>query len=793
VTVRHPVRTLLGGLVALACALTVLSLSGTTPSLGTPELEPAADLSQFKAGNIISDAVFYDSGAMTATQVKSFLTLKGSNCRQSSSGPACIKDLIVTTTSRAGDAYCSRYEGARESAAAMIKKVGVACGINPRVLLVMLQKEQGIITQSTATAHEYSRAMGFGCPDSANGGCDSLYYGLFNQVYNAARQFKVYAGNPGRYGHRAGLTNSVRYSPDKACGSSAVLIENQATASLYNYTPYQPTKAALAAGYGAAAPTVINGVKHYCGAYGNRNFYNWFTDWFGSTQVGGRDVDAPVGRLEAVADKGGSVLVRGWAFDPNSPTSPVQLNVFAGGTMIGTDVTDLPRPDVAASNSGVGGQQGFEARLAVAPGKQTICVYPVNIGAGTSNPRLGCATLTITTQTSWNPKGTVTDVRVAGTRLVVEGWSFDPDAPKWPSTIRFYAGSLRVGDIVADDRLSSVARAYPEAGSAHGFTLSTRLAKGKHRVCAYSINKGSGTTSTRLGCRTVTVTAPPLTPAITTGGPVGRLATLDQGGGTGQDVAITGWSFDPDAATAPAAVRIVAGARVLDTVFATSDWADVQKYFPYAGSAHGFRWSGILPHGAYDLCLQGVDQGAGSDTTLGCKAVTVVGDPAANPKGRLASAVASGTDVTVKGWSYDPDALGYALTVRLYDGSTVLGDVVASEQYPDLAQFHPAAGTAHGFSWQGTVPVGHEICAYAINVTYGTTNPGLGCLTPVSSLSTGETEAVPSPTEVPTETTEPTETTGATQTTPAETSASDTGSADAQVPAEPTLTPTETP
>jgi hypothetical protein len=65
---------------------------------------------------------------------------------------------------------------------------------------------------------------------------------------NAARQFMLYSNNPTRYGHVPGRVNSVRFNPDINCGSSNVYIENQATANLYNYTPYQPNQAALNAG-----------------------------------------------------------------------------------------------------------------------------------------------------------------------------------------------------------------------------------------------------------------------------------------------------------------------------------------------------------------------------------------------------------------------------------------------------------------------------------------------------------------------------------------------------------------
>jgi hypothetical protein len=70
----------------------------------------------------------------------------------------------------------------------------------------------------------------------------------------------------------------VRWHPDASCGSGAVHIANNATAALYYYTPYQPNGASLAAGYGAS--------NDRCAAYGNRNFYNYYTDWFGSTGGG---------------------------------------------------------------------------------------------------------------------------------------------------------------------------------------------------------------------------------------------------------------------------------------------------------------------------------------------------------------------------------------------------------------------------------------------------------------------------------------------------------------------------
>ncbi|MET1033119.1 MAG: hypothetical protein ABWX94_01325, partial [Candidatus Saccharimonadales bacterium] len=70
-------------------------------------------------------------------------------------------------------------------------------------------------------------------------------------------------------------SNYIQYNPNANCGGSTVNIQNRSTQALYNYTPYQPSQAVLDAGWGTVD----------CGAYGNRNFYLYFTNWFGSTSA----------------------------------------------------------------------------------------------------------------------------------------------------------------------------------------------------------------------------------------------------------------------------------------------------------------------------------------------------------------------------------------------------------------------------------------------------------------------------------------------------------------------------
>ena len=229
-------------------------------------LIPAAAQASFDPNNIIDDSVFTNANTMSVTDIQNFLNSKVPTCdtwhspvpqySQGAQPPwTCLKD----------------YNDGR-SAAQIIYDAAQHHGINPQVILVTLQKETGLITDSWPYPWQYRTAMGMGCPDGAP--CDSQYYGFANQVDQGTRLLRgVYDQRPGWYlTHWPGV-NSVRYHPNGACGSSQLNL-NRATAALYQYTPYQPNAAALADMYGTGDG---------CSSFGNRNFWRDFTNWFGST------------------------------------------------------------------------------------------------------------------------------------------------------------------------------------------------------------------------------------------------------------------------------------------------------------------------------------------------------------------------------------------------------------------------------------------------------------------------------------------------------------------------------
>ncbi|MBC7763122.1 MAG: DUF4214 domain-containing protein, partial [Candidatus Saccharibacteria bacterium] len=234
----------------------------------------AAVASNFDPGYIISDRLFYDGSLMPQAAIQAFLQSKVS-CGSGAGRPGCLAGYRSDSSSRAADKYCSAYTGgAGELASAILYNVSIACNINPQVLIVMLQKEQGLVTASDPSLNSYRSAMGYGCPDTA--ACDAVYYGFANQVYSAARQLNAYAKSPQSFRYHAGIVNSILTKPAAGCPSQNVFIQNTATAGLYNYTPYVPDAWALASLYGEG---------HECSSYGNRNFWVYFTDWFGSTTI----------------------------------------------------------------------------------------------------------------------------------------------------------------------------------------------------------------------------------------------------------------------------------------------------------------------------------------------------------------------------------------------------------------------------------------------------------------------------------------------------------------------------
>jgi LysM repeat protein len=259
----------------------LLAFIGVTALDTSSPAANAADASRFDPGLIISDSVFYDFGTMKVADIQRFLESKVPTCKAKAGAPTCLRNYVDDELDKPGeDGKClPMVAKPAQTAAQIIYDISHACSINPKVLLVVLQKEQGLIQSVNPTPYMYKAAMGFGCPDSDPAICGKVHSGLFNQLYKAAGQLQWYGDARGSFTYmKVGRTSNVRYSPNASCGTKPVLIKSIATTALYYYTPYTPNDAAMKNLYGSGDS---------CSAYGNRNFWRFYTDWFGSTIGGG--------------------------------------------------------------------------------------------------------------------------------------------------------------------------------------------------------------------------------------------------------------------------------------------------------------------------------------------------------------------------------------------------------------------------------------------------------------------------------------------------------------------------
>jgi hypothetical protein len=702
-----------------AVAVGALLLVGI-PTVVSTEVAQAATASDFKPGNIISDAQFYNGSAMDASSVQNFLNSQVPICRSSY---ACLTTYRQSTPTMAASAgRCDTYPGSgNESAADIIAKVGRACGISQKAMLVLLEKEQSLVTMSNPSQGRFESATGMGCPDTAP--CDSSVAGFFYQVYYAARQFKIYSTSPNSFNHIAGRDNIVRFSPNAACGSSTVYIENLATAGLYNYTPYQPNAAALSNLYGSGDS---------CSAYGNRNFWRIYTDWFGSTT----EPVNPAGSIDefsvSQSSTGATLTVRGWTLDLKSSSKVIEAHVYLtkpDGSTSGTALrADKSRPDIGNAYPGAGANHGYQTTIPVsAGGSYQACVY--GIGLSGNNRLLDCKSVTIAQN---NPQGSLDGLEVTGkgatTAFAVRGWTFDPNIASTAIEAHVYItypdGTRKGTALKANQARPDVSAVYPAAGPNHGFSSTFPISQGgTYEVCVYGIgtywaNKGANAV---LGCQTFNLpSAYPLGSVDSVG-----LVQDDKSA----NIAISGWTFDTGALSTAIPVHVYLtkpdGTTSGYPFVANKQRDDVNRVYG-SGPNHGFSEAiPITAPGVYKACVFGIAVSPLSDGKNSLFSCTTIDASAANPIGSFDSAaVVKATDgtgaLTVAGWSIDQQVPALSTQVHVYvtgpDGVQRGTALVANKTRTDVGRVYPGTGTTHGFTdtLRLSQPGTYSVCAFAI-------------------------------------------------------------------------------
>jgi len=167
---------------------------------------------EFDPNFIIGDQEILDEKSMTLEEIQNLLSSQGG--------------FLATYT-------VTDPNGLTMSAAQAIYDRAINNLVNPKFIIVLLQKEQSLIEAKSPSQSNLDWACGYGCPDS--GGCNDRWRGFWKQINSASLQFRDYMDNPHLYRYKAGQTYTITNTGREP---TIVTPQNRATAALYNYTPH---------------------------------------------------------------------------------------------------------------------------------------------------------------------------------------------------------------------------------------------------------------------------------------------------------------------------------------------------------------------------------------------------------------------------------------------------------------------------------------------------------------------------------------------------------------------------
>jgi GH25 family lysozyme M1 (1,4-beta-N-acetylmuramidase) len=407
------------------------------------------------------------------------------------------------------------------------------------------------------------------------------------------------------------------------------------------------------------------------------------------------------GSIDSMTATYGALTVVGWAADTTTSAS-TKVDIDVDGTPHVMTASGS-RPDVAKVYPSLGAAHGYSTTMNLAAGAHSVCVLAYSAN-GITTATLGCQTVSVP---SANPHGSL-DSAVGQTNAAkVTGWAIDPETSAAITVQLLVDGKVQKA-FVANASRPDIARAYPSAGAAHGFSTKLSMGPGTHTVCLRGVNVGRGSSVT-IGCKSVRVAG---------SAPVGSFDTAKTGP---KSVTFTGWALDGDtAASIPVRVTIDGKAH---QVTANGNRPDIARVFPAYGAAHGFSAVHSLGLGKHTICATAMNVASGStNTSLGCKTVTVTN---AAPIGSLDTVTGGKGSIAVQGWSIDPNTVA-AIAVHVYVDKA--GHVLAANQArPDVGRVYPDYGANHGYSATFAANPGtYTVCAYGIDSTGGA-NTKLAC------------------------------------------------------------------
>ena len=181
------------------------------------------------------------------------------------------------------------------------------------------------------------------------------------------------------------IDGQLRYLQYELSANNGNILYNGKTISDYLRTLPNSADGAYEAGrYWCYAYEVPANKEAVSQTRGNRARNAYWPAWGGPS-----DVSVPTGYLDAVAgtDRGGTVFVNGWSYDPDKTSQALKIHIYIGGTSGNPNAekhvisADTYRDDVNQS-TGAGSYHGFSENLdTLVYGSTEIHAYAINISS----------------------------------------------------------------------------------------------------------------------------------------------------------------------------------------------------------------------------------------------------------------------------------------------------------------------------------------------------------------------------------------------------------------------------
>ena len=428
---------------------------------------------------------------MSADAVQSFLDHEGRLVPARWTAP-CLKSYRQATDDAAGRRPLPRdVRGVRPTRPRRRSspRSAQACGINPRVLLVMLQKEQGLVTATAGSLHrDATEGDGLRLPRH-RGLRRARTTASSTRSTRPRRSSGSYALEPDSTTATApGVVNNVRFHPNAACGTLAGLHPEP----------------------GDREPVQLHAVPAERRRARRRLRHRRRLLVLRQPQL--LDLLHRLVRLDDLARpdrlprqrqrrRRVGRCARRAGRSTRTPRTPIAVHVYVDGqSPPACSPTRRGRTSVPPTRAGAT-TTGSRSTSRSAEGTHTLCAYAINQPAG-YNPSLGCRTVSVVNTAPVGHARRRHDHRVDASRCRA---GRSTATPPTRSRVHVYANGHFIGVHHGGQVPARRRRCRPRrAGSNRGFSAEFAVAAGRYTVCVYPINIPASS-NPALGCRTVDV------------------------------------------------------------------------------------------------------------------------------------------------------------------------------------------------------------------------------------------------------------------------------------------------